>query len=257
MRKLLIMISLCSVIWARHPTEEKAPSSYYFFDMPIESISLARRYLPDDPIIVEAGAYDGHESEAFAKLWPRGHVHCFEPVERLFHLTAQRVRQYPNVTAYQLGLGSTCGPQMMYLSTEPGDEWIGRVSMSSSVYPPKEHLNYSGTLFRGTEDVQMTTLDEWARLNGITKVDLLWLDMQGYELPALKAGTELLKTVSVILTEVEFVEAYEGQPLYMEVKTWLEEQGFVLVGGNFTFPQNRQFFGDGLFVRRELLSKLP
>jgi hypothetical protein len=83
---------------------------------------------------------------------------------------------------------------------------------------------------------------------------MLWLDMQGYELPAMKAAPKVLSKVSVIITELEFVEAYAGQPQYHEVKSWLESQGFVLVGGNFSFPKHpQQWFGDGIFVRKELL----
>jgi len=119
-------------------------------------------------------------------------------------------------------------------------------------------LSYAAWVsFQGTEVVQVTTLDQWAAEYGVQNIDLLWLDMQGSELQALKAAPKLLSGVSVILTELEFVEAYEGQPLYLEVKAWLEEQGFVLIGGNFDFPKNpAQWFGDGLFVRRELLLPL-
>ncbi|HSX26198.1 MAG TPA: FkbM family methyltransferase [Chlamydiales bacterium] len=253
-RNLFIMSLFVSSLFAKkHFTEERRPNPYRQFDAPIESIAIAKQYLPEDPIIVEAGAYDGNESCALAKLWPKGHVYCFEPVERLFNITSDRVRGISNISAYKLGLGETCGKKTMYLSTEEGQEWVDRVSMSSSFYPPKEHLNYSGTLFQGTEEVEMITLDHWSEIHGIEKVDMLWLDMQGYELPALKAATTLLKGVSVILTELEFAEAYEGQPLYREVKDWLDTQGFVLIGGNFDFPDNAQFFGDGLFVRKELL----
>jgi len=73
----------------------------------------------------------------------------------------------------------------------------------------------------------------------------MWLDMQGYELNALKACSAILKTVKVILTEVEFVEAYEGQYLFVEVKQWLEQQGFTMIART-AYPH---WFADALFVR--------
>jgi FkbM family methyltransferase len=264
---LLILISLFSILEAKpkkpkppkavpqpkHVTEEQAPVPYYRFGHPIESIELAKSYLPEDPVIVEAGAYNGEESCSMAAHWPKGHVHCFEPVSRLFRMTSDRVKSVPNVTPYRFGLGDICGKRVMYLSKDQDGNRRKKVSMSSSFYPPKEHLKYAPTLFEGHETVEMITLDQWAMIYNIPKVDMLWLDMQGYELPALKAATEVLKNVKVIVTELEFVEAYEGQPLYKEVKDWLESQGFVLIGGNFDFPKTFDFFGDGLFVRRELL----
>lgn len=234
-------------------TGRHAPIPYYQFGHPAESLSIIQQYLPDDPVIVEAGAYDGNESCILAQTWPKGHVHSFEPINELFQILSNRVKNAANISTYKLALGDHCGQTVMYLSSESNNP--GHVSMSSSLYSPKDHLLYAATLFEGYEVVDVITLDEWAEQKKIDKVDMLWLDMQGYELPALKAAPKLLSNVSVILTELEFVEAYEGQPLYQEVKLWLEEQGFVLIGGNFGFPkQLRQWFGDGLFVRRELVN---
>ena len=42
--------------------------------------------------------------------------------------------------------------------------------------------------------------------------------------------------------------------LILSTLKMLEEQGFVLVAGNFRFPKERtQWFGDGLFVRKKLI----
>jgi FkbM family methyltransferase len=233
---------------------KRAPVPYSQFGLPAESLSIAAQYLPSNPVIVEAGAYDGKETCVLASYWPRGYIHSFEPVQELFKKVVSNTKHVSNISVYNLALGVHCGPAIFYLSVEPED--TEHVSQSSSLYPPKEHLNYSTSLFERTESVTVTTLDEWAEQQGVEKVDMLWLDMQGYELPALKASPKILSGVSVILTELEFVEAYMGQPLYKEVRAWLAEQGFVLVAGNFGFPKHPgTWFGDGLFVRRELVHR--
>ena len=89
----------------------------------------------------------------------------------------------------------------------------------------------------------------------VSKVDMLWLDLQGYELPVLKASPNVLKTVNVICLEVEFVEAYQGQALYDEIKVWLEQNNFELYAANFKKPKvsandHECWFGDALFVKR-------
>ena len=78
--------------------------------------------------------------------------------------------------------------------------------------------------------------------------------MQGYELPALKAGVKLPSTASAIFVELEFIELYKNQPLYSDVKNWLYEQGFVLVAGDFDFPRRlNQWWGNELFIRKDLI----
>lgn len=229
-----------------------APVPYYYFGMPSDCLSIASRFLPANPVVVVGGAFNGRESCAIANFWPKGHVHAFEPVKQIYEVLVANTKSMQNISTYRMALGNQVGSQLIYLSTEYED--LSHISMSSSLLPPKEHLLYSGTLFQGGELVAVTTLDAWAKEKGIDKVDMLWLDMQGFELPALKEGMRVLSKVSVILTELEFVEAYENQPLYREVKSWLEDQGFVLIAGNFTFPKaSNQWFGDGVFVRKELL----
>ncbi|MBK6479822.1 MAG: FkbM family methyltransferase [Saprospiraceae bacterium] len=74
---------------------------------------------------------------------------------------------------------------------------------SSSLLEPKDHLiDHPDTSFKDKIQVQTITLDDWAFQNNISKVDLLWLDMQGFELNMLKASNKILATVKVIHTEV-------------------------------------------------------
>ena len=78
--------------------------------------------------------------------------------------------------------------------------------------------------------------------------------MQGYELNALTAAHTMLKQISAIYTEVGFIENYAGQAQYPEVKEWLENAGFVMIGGD--FPEKpTKFYGNALFVKKELINQ--
>lgn len=237
-------------MWVLRP-----PPRYFSYLHAPSALEFVVRFLPSNPVIIDAGAYDGRESRLMASMWPEGHVYAFEPVSQLYEKVRKQLDGVKNATAFPLALGDQCGMQRIFLSIEADDlPTIKMITQSSSFFPPKDHLVYDHhTAFQGTQLVQMTTLDQWAANHGVGRVDFLWLDLQGYELPALKGALKVLENVSVIVTELEFVEAYQNQPLYLEVKQWLEEQGFVLVGGNFTFPKAENiWFGDGIFVRKEI-----
>jgi FkbM family methyltransferase len=77
------------------------------------------------------------------------------------------------------------------------------------------------------ESVPTRTLD--AELGALPAVDLLKLDIQGFELPALRHATEVLARTSVVHCEVSFAEIYAGQALFSEVEQLLRECGFEFI----------------------------
>jgi FkbM family methyltransferase len=182
--------------------------------------SYIRKFLPRNPIIVEAGAHIGIDTVEMAKLLPRGTIHAFEPVPSLYKQLEHNTYRLNNVKRYRLGLADYVGPANLFLSNGTSDA-------SSSLLSPKEHLTeHPEVFFQEQINISVTTLDHWANELGIQKVDLLWLDLQGYELAVLKASPILLGTVKVIYTEVNLKELYEGCPLYPEFRQWLKNQGF-------------------------------
>lgn len=124
----------------------------------------------------------------------------------------------------------------------------GASDASSSLLPPKEHLiEHPDILFEKNIEVRTITLDDWVDENSITRVDLLWLDLQGYELAILKASPRILKSIKVIHTEVCLKELYTGCPLYTEVRNWLEKQGFYVAYEEIPWSDA----GNVLFVKQE------
>lgn len=214
-------------------------------------IEFVRPFLPHNPVIIDAGSYDGRETVTMKRTWPDSTIYSFEPVPELYQKLKKNTNGLANVHCFPLALSDKNGFAEFHLSEE--SQMPGVVSMSSSLLAPKEHLRCNpDTLFKYKIEVPTITLNEWTHLYDIPKIDFLWFDMQGYELNVLKTiPTDILNKIKVIVTEVEFVEAYEGQYLYNDIKIWLEEKGFVLVARNFDIPPSKDhWFGDAIFVRK-------
>ena len=178
------------------------------------------QFLPDNPVILEAGAHKGKDTVEMARLWPGGIIHAFEPVPHIFRLLENNTRNLKNVHCYQLALGDARGIESLFVSSGASDG-------SSSLLPPKELLNDFPTVYFDEElPVNTTTLDEWAMENDVSEIDFMWLDLQGMELQVLQSGKTILKTVKGIYSEVSSVEGYSGQTLYHELRAWLEKEGF-------------------------------
>lgn len=216
---------------------------------PHKALDHTLAHLPNNPIVVEAGAYEGKETIKIATRFPQGTVHAFEPVPEIFARLKANTAHLPNVYCYPLALSSKTGTANIHLSEHPQRPGIS--SQGNSLLPPKERLNLSPLIFPRTMEVSTITLDDWATSQNLDHIDLLWLDLQGLELPVLKSSPNIVSTVRVILTEVEFVEAYEGQPQYEDMKAWLESQGFTMIGKD--FPENPTwFFGNALFIKNQI-----
>ena len=104
--------------------------------------------------------------------------------------------------------------------------------------------------------VKGTRMDTFMRENQIAEVNLLCIDLQGYELNALESFGERLADVKYIITECSIQSTYVGGATFLEVLAHLSEYGFEYCCSNrfgYDFP-NAELRGfsefDALFVRK-------
>lgn len=212
-----------------------------------KALDVIKPFLPDNPIIVEVGAFDGHDTKKMVSQWPNGIIHAFEPVPEIYDRLVTNTSMLNNVHRYPVALSNHTGNAEFYVSEKPNKPGIA--SQAGSLYKPKERLHHSPLIFPRMTSVPTITLDQWADENGITTIDLLWLDTQGHELAILQAAPKMIEHIKVVFAEVSFIESYEGQPLYKDVVAWMEQHGFEQIGRDFVDTTN-SFFGNALFVRK-------
>lgn len=192
-------------------------------------------YLPPDLVILEAGACDGTDTGRMARYWPHAVIHSFEPVPALYAEAARCTTGLPGVRLYPLALSGEVGPVVIHV-TDPGPG--GNRGTSSLL---------ASAVAGGAQDsvVQAVTMADWAQAEAVTRIDFMWLDMEGMELAALKAAGPVLSTVRAVCMEVSREQRHDGAPLYGEVVTWMAGQGFRVAIDRVTL-----WFGNMLFVRR-------
>lgn len=214
--------------------------------------SLIDCYLPHNPVVVEAGSFNGSDTLRLAHHWPAGTVHAFEPVPEIYEHLVAKTQDVPNIVCHHVALSDHVGTAALHMAEKPNKP--GRATQAGSLHAPKERLAVSPIIFPGTITVPTTTLDAWARDNDVSVVDFLWLDLQGHELAVMQHAQSLLPSVKVIHTEVGFMEAYAHQPQYHDVKQWLEEHNFVEIGRDFG-DHPSWFFGNAVFVNRAIVGE--
>jgi hypothetical protein len=108
-------------------------------------------------------------------------------------------------------------------------------------------------LFPGTGEIAQQTvsvgpLDAFVSVSDVQPPALLKIDVQGYELEALKGCETMLDRFAHVYVECSFVELYAGQASASEVADYLHRRGFVLKG-----VYNLTYDGAGLAIQGDFL----
>lgn len=180
-------------------------------------IDLMISLLPENPIVIEAGAQFGEDTDKMSLLWPKGTLYAFEPSPSSYQSLEQVSLNRDNVAAFQMAVSNQKGKMPFYLS-----------GGASSLLTPQEYFNreYFHVDLDHPIFVDVVVLDEWLETQGIPKVDFLWFDMEGNELNALKGLQNHLPDVTLIYAEVNIHRFWNECVCYDELKNWLADQGF-------------------------------
>jgi hypothetical protein len=83
-----------------------------------------------------------------------------------------------------------------------------------------------------------------------TLVDLLKIDVQGYELSVLEGGAKTLERTSALLLEVNYVAHYEGAPDFDQVVEAVRKHGFRTFGVSSPYSgRDGPLWADAMFVK--------
>lgn len=123
-------------------------------------LPILRPLLPDNPIIIEAGAFDGKDTITLATFWPQGTIHAFEPVPEIFSLLQKRTQNFSNIVRHAYALSDANGTASFYVSEKPSRP--GKPFQAGSLLQPKERLQYSDAQYPQAITVPTITLKKWA-----------------------------------------------------------------------------------------------
>jgi len=99
--------------------------------------------------------------------------------------------------------------------------------------------------------VEVITIDEYCRMNSIERVDVIKLDLQGYDYLALKGAAATLDKARVVLVEVLFEEIYKGCHCFPDILNLMSPQGFKLhtLCGLHYGEADELLWADAIFVK--------
>ena len=137
---------------------------------------LLKTILSPGDVVVDAGANIGVYSKFLSScVGPKGVVHSFEPSPKNFQRLQSAMRKLANVRLCQLAVGEFSGRCNLYLSDKLNVDHRTYTSEGDS---------------RRAVPIDIITLDDYFKPG--ERVDLIKMDIQGYELHALRGANRVL-----------------------------------------------------------------
>lgn len=199
-------------------------------------------------VIFDIGSCHCLESVEFAKKYKDSRIFAFEANPESYQVCLNNSKDYPSIEVINQAVNDYDGSCKFY----PMDKertvttWEDGNQGASSLYRANGAYDHIEKYVQYEIEVPCTRIDTFCEKNNIDHIDIVWMDLQGAELKALKSMGKILDTVQIIHTELEMNPMYDGQCLFSDVNNFLTNNGFDLEWGD----TNVQFGTDFIFVRR-------
>ena len=179
-----------------------------------------RRYVPAGRLrtIFDVGANVGQSAVKFARQFPAAQVFSFEPVEATYQRLVARTRGLPNVRCIRSALGAAVETRRLFHQ---------RDCQCNSLAEGANRATAAGS----SEEVPVTTIDDFCAREGIGRIDLLKTDTEGFDLEVLRGAAGLLGAgrVRFVYSEVTFDPADDQHTPFFPLAAFLREHDLQFV----------------------------
>jgi FkbM family methyltransferase len=166
--------------------------------------------------LFDVGANVGQTLGHMLRYAPGAEIHSFEPTDGAYATLSAKFGGRRNVHLQKMALGSAPGTMALQVRTNselntlvPADDADGK-----------------------TQPTEVSTVDEMVARNGISHLDVLKLDVQGWEMEVVRGASRLIADHNLIfvLAEMTFRSDQKEMQQFTELHDHLEARGFALSG---------------------------
>lgn len=188
------------------------------------------KHLENDNIknVVEVGARYGEESIILSRVFGNSKIYSFECNPLTVDICRKNLENQANIKFFDTGLGETNSQLPFYSYVDNNDG-------ASSFY---KRIDFDKTQ-KETGIINITTLSNFMNDNNLDSIDLLCMDVQGFELNILKGAEEHISKIKYIIMEEpkpiinqeylpkDIHSKYINAPSSQEIHNFMINNGFV------------------------------
>jgi FkbM family methyltransferase len=168
-------------------------------------------------VLFDVGANTGQTLGHLLKYAPDAQIYSFEPTDSAFAALSAAFGNRRNVHLQKMALGSKSGT--LALQVRANSELNTLVAAGADP---------GGT----TQATEVSTVDDMVARHGISHLDLLKVDVQGWEMEVMRGASRLIADHNLVFVfaEMTFRSDEKEMQQFSELHDHLEAQGFVLSG---------------------------
>jgi FkbM family methyltransferase len=153
---------------------------YVYFGFQDKIYSLISDKIKNAKVILDIGANIGYTALTINKINPGAKIYAFEPHPNTFRKANHNVQlnNSENIILYNIGLSNYNNTVRLY-EVNPNNSGMNRILLNQNDYPYVE--------------IEVKTLDDFLIDNKIDRIDILKIDVEGYEYNVLTGGSNAIK----------------------------------------------------------------
>jgi len=177
--------------------------------------------------IVDVGAYQGLWISKYLRKYSNSSAYLIEPHEKSFANLQKKFGELSNVQLFKVGLSNINGLKEVNVNSKAYTNSLLELDPEA---PKSWKKNKFEHLYQ--EKVETITLQDFVKKNKIKRINILKLDVQGYESRVLKGAEMLLKDslIDILVLEVIVAPTYKDQSKINEIFEIFENNNYKLYG---------------------------
>lgn len=165
--------------------------------------------------IFDVGANIGQTACRYATAFPASKIYSFEPVPTSFQRLQNAVKLLPQVTTFNCALGERVGNAQIHLTSIAERNSMKRLPGAAN-----------------SVEVQIDTIDRISATHQVNMIDLLKVDVEGFELSVLRGATTMLSSGRIRYIYAECVSSPNDEMPhtgFQELHEFLSNHGYCFV----------------------------
>ena len=217
----------------------------YIYDLNIQriySIIHNLNKVNDINYILDLGCRDGSEAIQFSCAFPNAKIISVEANPNQIETIKSNIKNYSNIQLFNFGVSNKEEELDFNISSTIN---IGNSSFLKITGDYNDHEKMS---FHTPIKVKTKRLDNFLKELQIPQVDILWMDIQGFEGKAIEGLGDYIKNVKILHSEVAYKEMYKDQLLFDKFDFCMLENGFHCIYRDY---KHGDFWGDSIYLNSQ------